>query len=210
MGRAWLQRAVQKLWQAQQQPIPSGSNQCGMSQSPTAWSVVLAMDTSGSMEGTKLHEAKTALLAFLNEVDFSETEVSLVTFGDYAMLRVPLCQDLFTLRLEILSYFASGDTPFLSALEVAEQALRRARGQKLIVIASDGHATDAVPAEIQAFCRNLKAQGIKIITIAIGKFADRELLMSIASSPDDFHFADSAIQLKPIYKKVAGGLIKRS
>lgn len=173
-----------------------------------SWSLALVMDTSGSMCGQKLTEAKKALHAFLDEVDFHSMAVSLSSFGDRTGVIEQLTSEKASMASAIESLSCGNGTPFLHGMKVSfDRVLSHAAGNRVMVIASDGQPTDASEQKILDYGTSLKSQGIKIITISIGRDAHTAFLEKLASSPQDFHLAASALQLMPTFQRIARGLV---
>jgi len=168
------------------------------------YSIVLLLDTSGSMAGKKIDDAKQAIIDFLRRNDLKGSEVGLVTFGA-EVRKFELNYEPSFLEGNIKDLEAKGETPMMRAIKTARNELKEKPNQ-VIVIATDGHPKDAKESEILEYAASLKRKGTRIITIGIGEDLDREFLASLASSPDENHFAAESVELKIIYKKVGDRL----
>lgn len=173
-------------------------------------SIALLLDTSGSMYGEKIGDAKEALGSFLKTVNLAENEVALVTFGDQISWMDGLTQNISYIQKEIDALDADGSTPVMQAIKIAhEEVLKKGRAKPVMVIATDGAPTDSTEEEILAYTTPVKKNGTWIITIGIGDDVNEEFLKRLASSPEDYHFAKASFELKEIYKKVVSGLVQR-
>jgi hypothetical protein len=124
--------------------------------SPGANVVVLVVDVSGSMSdtppdpgvsgtaGTKLDAAKDAMssLVAVGELDVAQQATGLVTFAAGSDIVLGIDGDPARARSAIRSLSAGGGTDLGSGLESALDLLRSARGDKRVVLLSDG-ATNA-------------------------------------------------------------------
>lgn len=173
-------------------------------------SISLCMDASGSMRGEKIDQAKKALCSFVDEVDLTQNEAGLVVFGPRgrASMAHHLTRSVGQLKRSINRFAVRNTTPFLGALKVASRMLKGCYGRPVIVIASDGHPTDASNSNILRYGKELKNEGIHIITIAIGSKADRKFLTKLASSPEDAHIS-RVKELPKTYRQIASKLTVR-
>ena len=173
-------------------------------------SITLLLDTSVSMSGEKIEDAREALGSFLKTVNLAENEVSLVTFGGQITWMDGLTQNSKYIQKEIDALEAEGGTPMMQAIRIAhEDVLKKARAHPVMVIATDGQPTDDSEEEILDYATSVKKNGTWIITIGIGDDVNNDFLRKLASSSDDYHFAKASFELKKIYKKVVSGLAIR-
>ncbi|WP_170321422.1 VWA domain-containing protein [Acrocarpospora pleiomorpha] len=119
------------------------------SQAAGSRAVIFLVDTSGSMAGTKLGQAKSALNASVNAL--SQADVAgLQNFGgncgDGGTLQVPPSSTNRTeLHEAIDGLSASGGTPTTDALELAAANFPSAATEKILVLVSDGESTCGDP-----------------------------------------------------------------
>ena len=173
--------------------------------------VVLVVDKSGSMSGTPLSSEKTAANAFINSMDATQDQISVVAFSSSVSTQT-LTGTFSTAASFVNGINAGGGTSYLPALNAAgnELASTRARSgsMKIIVFMSDGGPSES-SASILAKTTALKASGIQIFTIQLGS-GNATLLKSMASSSsgtdDHYYNAPSASQLAGIYVAIAGSL----
>lgn len=103
-------------------------------------SVFLVLDVSGSVAGEKLRhltEASRSLLSALRPGD----RVSLVTFADRVLVRVPLTADTAAARAALEGLAASGPTSLRDATYAALQLAPADRTRPVILVFSDGRDT---------------------------------------------------------------------
>jgi len=165
-------------------------------------SIALLLDTSGSMSGMKIEDAKEALIHFLVSINLVENEVGLVAFGDI-ITTSEMSQNLIYLETKIKNFKASGETPIMRAIKVTYEKLLEKKASPVMVIATDGKPTDTSEEDILEYANPIKKRGVWIITIGIGKDVNKDFLKKLASSPEDYHFAKASFELKNIYKEVA-------
>ena len=101
--------------------------------------------------------------------------------------------------------------------EELQSARAKPSTDKVLVVLTDGVAThpqkQGDPKYPEKFAitvgRNMKAQGINIFTIGLGKNINIEFLKSLASRADDFYLAPTAQDLKKIYSQIATKICKK-
>ena len=105
------------------------------------------MDTSGSMEGNKLAQAKKGMNLALESMA-QNNEVALLTFSDRATQRVgmaPLASNKFAISGSVESLNASGGTALYDAIrggiELSDRAAGAADAIRAVVVLTDGKAT---------------------------------------------------------------------
>jgi Ca-activated chloride channel family protein len=140
--------------------------------------VILCIDTSGSMSATDLTPsraaaAKAAARAFLDEVP-AGTRVGIVTFASGASVVQPPTDDLDAAR-EALDRVPppNGATAIGDALTLAAQQMP-ARGKRIIVLMTDGVNNRGV--DPVAAARDAAASGVTIHTVGIGTSGSGELI----------------------------------
>ena len=121
----------------------------------TTSDVVLVIDCSGSMDGSKMENTHTAAKAFVNKLleENSSTRIAVVTFGEIASVQgtgfytYETKDDLITLIENIKAQYNTG-TNQQAGIHVAQQLLasEASTGKlKNMVILSDGEATYSYP-----------------------------------------------------------------
>jgi Ca-activated chloride channel homolog len=137
---------------------------------PVGGSVVLCVDTSGSMmagdvEPTRAQAADAALRAFVKAAP-SSTAVGIVSFSTGAQIITPPTRDRDQLREAVEAIPSpNGATAIGDALTAAQRILPK-RGHRVVVLITDGEntfGTDPMDA-----ARALRAQRIPLYTIGIG------------------------------------------
>lgn len=103
--------------------------------------VVLIIDTSGSMQGTPIAEAKAAALSFLEEMPFG-TQAALVTFGNSATLVKEFTSDAAELAEAIRGISTGGNTALYDGLALGlDQFAGLEDTRNTVVLLSDGADT---------------------------------------------------------------------
>ena len=171
--------------------------------------VLLVIDTSGSMEGDKIEQAKTAALAFLDNMP-AQNRVGLVTFDsqpqvfDFNIDSLVYLDSTIQDSVEALASFeggqnkiraqiegleAYGDTSLYDAIEQSVELLQLARGSEddriqSVVVLSDGQDTSSFNSLQQAVdiisAGRENRNPVLVIPVAYGGDADINALNAIA------------------------------
>jgi Ca-activated chloride channel family protein len=183
--------------------------------------IILALDTSGSMEGEKIKTASDSAVNFVSRLD-RDDEIYVIGFGGYEDSGVALLENGGragdvgeTLTRTISGLFADGNTPlydavcesveFIDELKAADEAEgeRRLYG---IVLLSDGEDTSSFRTENQMFgClpSGETVDGVKIFTIAFGEDANQDVLERVANRTNGNFFTASPTNIETIYNAIS-------
>jgi uncharacterized protein YegL len=174
---------------------------------PLPLDVMLVIDRSGSMSGQNIIQAKAAAISFVGFMDLTLDRAGLVSFSSSATLDQGLTQDETTLVNQINTLVASGGTQIDLGLSVAHSHLANNGdpiAEPVIILLSDGVSSgDPIAAANAA-----KAAGIRIISIGLGSGADANTLRAIASTPEDYYFAPSSIDLENIFVSIGNSICR--
>jgi Ca-activated chloride channel family protein len=153
--------------------------------------VLLVIDTSGSMEGQKLEQAKAAANIFLDNMP-AQNQVGLLTFDDDVTLLSPPAPfegNQSQLRAQINGLTTTGNTSLYDAIEQAMALLKNGGGSnqdriQSIVLLSDGQDTNS-QTSLHQISQLLNAgreerNPVIVIPIAYGSDADIHALNTIA------------------------------
>lgn len=187
----------------------SGLPTCAAAADVTPIYAALVIDRSGSMSGQPLQEARNAASDFVDLMNLVQDgdAVAVVSFSDSARLDRGFNFDRGRSVRAIQGIPDGGGTDIASGLALAAQQFGLnpppVDARPVIILLSDGQS-DANAAMIAA--DQAKAQGIRVVTIALGG-ADRTLLAQLASSPGDFYETSDPASLLNIYGDIAAGLV---
>ncbi len=169
--------------------------------------VVLLVDTSSSMAGEKLVEARRAARVFVSNLDLSRDRAALLAFDETTTRLAPLASDAAALEAGLDALTLGSGTRIDRVLQAALDELAGAPPapglrKAAVVLLSDGGQSGPLPPVYDA-AEALRAAGIARYSIGLGPDVDRELLSSIAD-PGGFFFAPRVEDLETIYRRVAG------
>ncbi|HOG47885.1 MAG TPA: vWA domain-containing protein, partial [Anaerolineae bacterium] len=175
--------------------------------------VYLVVDTSGSMEGTKLSDAKVALQTFLDQIKGNEERMGLISFSSRVREEVPLGQ-LTTNRDKLTAAIggleAGGNTALLDAVNLAYrrlQALNDRERINAIVVMTDGQENNSsiglsdLVRSIQL--GNRQGPPVVVFCIAYGKDADMRTMERIAGAADGQARQGDLNTIRQLYKMIS-------
>lgn len=154
--------------------------------------VQIVLDRSGSMEGSRLEAAKSALLRLVDRLDPSDA-FGLVTFDHDVDIPVPAgpVVNKPAIRNAIQSIQAGGSTNLSSGLLRGVQEARRvaADGGATLLLLSDGHANDGEidPTRLAGVTSAARKHQITTTTVGIGEHYDELLLSEVARGGQGNH-----------------------
>lgn len=173
--------------------------------------VVLLLDVSGSMSGTKiqnLNEAVKDMIETFQDTENNETEihVAIITFG----AEVKLHQEMVSAgEITWHDLHASGMTPLGTALKMAKAMIEDKNTipsrayRPAVVLVSDGQPNDQWQEPLSDFITNGRSAKCDRMALAIGADADREILgQFIVGTKNPLFEASDAKQLKDFFKFV--------
>ena len=157
--------------------------------------VAILLDTSATMQGQKIEDAKEVIIKAIKSIPINHKPLNIIFFGasinEYRLESNdrPDLRDCLIDR--IMGIEADGKTPLHGALNHAWKYLID-KDHRIIIIVTDGMPNDALPGVILDYAKSLKNAGCRIVSIGIGNGANmnENFLRNIASSKEDFHFAD--------------------
>ena len=172
----------------------------------TPLSVVLTLDTSGSMK-KRLADAQTAAKSFLNTLE-AQDKAQVIRFSRDVSTIYPLGSNRAGAGAAIDSTMARGDTALWDALYASLESLRTVAGRKAIVLLSDGVDDDGTGkplskktvADVLALARQVN---VPIYAIGLGTELDEINLKKVATDSGALYLnaADPA-ELKRLYDSI--------
>jgi Mg-chelatase subunit ChlD len=171
--------------------------------------VALVIDTSTSMDGQPLADAKAAAAAFIEHLDLPYDQGAVVGFDAQPRIAAGLSGDRSTLLAAMASLTTGSGTRIDFALQTAAAELffgptRRASNKPVIVLLSDGGHAGGESAVVET-ARSIREAGARIYAIGLGPDADADLLRAVAE-PGGYSFAPDESELEAIFSETAARL----
>lgn len=147
-------------------------------------SMVVVLDTSGSMEGDKLRQAKDSVSALIRDMR-DDDEIALVRYSSDSEVIQPLAR-VGSVRSELLSrvqgIVAGGGTNIAPALSHGLRALAESSKGRVrrVVLVSDG--LDSTRAQSESTARDSAGRGITVSTMGIGLDFDERYMSAVAEN----------------------------
>ncbi len=147
-------------------------------------SLAVVLDTSGSMSGEKIEEARRSVLRLLSEMR-DDDEITVIRYSDTSEMVQPLARVgavRAALTSKIAQLDASGGTNIPGGLSHGLRSLEEAtRGRvRRIILVSDG--LDSTRAQAENLARSSFSSGITVSSLGIGLDFDESYMGSVAQS----------------------------
>ncbi len=146
---------------------------------PPNVALIIVLDKSGSMGGSKLELAKEASKAAV-EVLQDDHLIGLVAFdyNHYWPVEIQRAERRDAINSDISTIVAGGETNIYPALREAHEQLQSIESEiKHVILLSDGRS---LPDDFESLVQEMAAAEETVSTVAVGNGADRELLNDIA------------------------------
>jgi Ca-activated chloride channel family protein len=179
--------------------------------------VVILLDTSGSMEGDKIANAVASTINFIGRLD-RDDEVFVIGFGSgktYDLGGGRAGDVVEGLTKTLSGLYGDGNTPLYDAVCQAAMTIDQLQtadesgGEKRlygIVLLSDGQDTSSTRSQSQMFgClpSGESVTGVKVFTIAYGEDADADLMLRIANRTNGKTFSGDPESIESIYNSIS-------
>lgn len=170
--------------------------------------IVLSIDRSGSMEGQKIRDAKSAASLFAGLLN-PQDRIALVSFSTNATLDKSLTSDVKDAKTVIDGYSTGGNTNMGDALDksIAELRDKGKRNAILSVIYFTDGVTNTGPSKreiIGTLVPKAVDAGVFIYTLGYGSDVDKDFLEQVATSTGGkYYFAPNRLKLLEIYTELS-------
>ena len=185
--------AVQELWQAARKDV----------------NLVMLLDTSGSMRGSKIENMRTAAVQFVEQMGDDDT-ISIIAFDTEPQLlinHVHIGEARDEVVNAIQSLRAEGDTTLFDAIgdgAAVIAATTSADATNAMVVLTDGQDTRSYRYRFDdELVEMARANDTTIFTIAYGSDADRETLEDLALAANGNFFLGDEASIAAIYEEMS-------
>lgn len=160
--------------------------------------VICIVDESGSMSGTPLRDAQTALRGFISSLDDS-FQIALVSFDDTAKILTEMGDDKAAQLAAVDLLGSGGGTDITAGIQAGLDAAEGKEGSTTVLLMTDGQSSIDMNVVQEA-----ASLGMVIHTIGFGS-VDDNLLQQIADATGGQYIrADSSSELTSVYLSLVG------
>lgn len=170
--------------------------------------VVLVVDRSGSMGGSKFRDLVAAIDIFIETLDGTpvDEEVGLASYSEFATEDVPLTDNLAEITAGIRGLRVGGRTSISRGMEAGSNIMDGSRGadfvERTFIVMTDGRHNEGP--EPRTVATRLAGENITIHTITFGRGADIARMREVATIGGGRHFhANNGAQLRAVYREIA-------
>ena len=166
--------------------------------SRTGVDIAIVIDTSGSMAGDPLEDAKTAAQACVEDMDTDLQQIAVVSYNSDAQTVVEKTSSRESLTYGISQMTSGGDTNISSGILEGLDAISGGNaGSKALILMTDGQDGDTQA--IDEATARANREGISVYTVGLGD-VNEEYLKNIAEQTGGkFILADNSTELEDIY-----------
>ncbi len=174
--------------------------------------VALVLDTSSSMAGTKLADAKAAAELFVGLMDLApgRDQVTVVRFDRQAEVVTGLTTSRTVIQDAIRRLQVRRgthiDAGLWAALGELQSPRHLPRNLPVAVLLTDGLHT-GTPGEDLRAATALRGAGVRLYTIGLGADADEQALRAMAGEASRYFYAPDSSDLARIYSEIAQDLV---
>src|SRR2546423_13472410 len=175
-------------------------------------SISLAIDSSGSMDGEKIDQAKAAALGLLKQLRPTD-QISIVSFSDTVTVQLPMSRvgNSREIAAAVKAISVNGLTSMYNGLEAAFEQARHTTPEpgtvNRVLLLTDGNPTVGKTdgREFVTLAQGMREAGITITAIGIGTDYNEQLLGKIAESGGGLwhHIVDARANLPQIFQDQA-------
>lgn len=170
--------------------------------------IVLVVDRSGSMRGSKFRDLVSAINVFVETLEEtpSEERVGLASYSDSASADHQLTENLEEIADTVRGLRVRGLTSISRGMDAGRTIMNGSRGaefvERTMIVMTDGRHNRGP--EPRTTATTLAADGVKIHTITFGSDADRTRMQEVAQIGGGRHFhAENGAQLREVYREIA-------
>ncbi|MES1210994.1 MAG: VWA domain-containing protein, partial [Acidobacteriota bacterium] len=165
--------------------------------------VVTLIDCSSSM-AAQIGQARQAALGFLRNLLGPQDQAAVIAFNNAPHVMVPLTGDLGRLEEGLQEVLVEGDTALYDSLAVALLSLAQAKGQRAVLLLSDG-ADRTSRLDFEQTLEVARQQGIAVYAIGLGQpeGEERSKLTRLAEvTGGRSFFIGGAAELAGVYERI--------
>jgi Mg-chelatase subunit ChlD len=173
--------------------------------------VALVIDTSGSMAGRKLDDAKAAAAVFVADMDLApgRDQVAVVRFDAEAEVACQLTTARAVIEAATRNLTSRSGTHIDKGLRTALAELQSPRhlerNTSVMILLTDGVQTGTPGEELRA-AAEVRSAGVRLYTVGLGADVHAATLREMAGDAARYHFAPDSADLARIYAEIASDI----
>ena len=169
-------------------------------------SISFVLDKSGSMSGMNIAESKQAIRNCISQMK-KGVYFSLVTFENAAFLPCALTDSSYLIMSTLETVDADGGTNIAAGLKLGTVSLNQAKGEKIIILLSDGLDNNASKNLMDSVLNDAVNQNITVYSIGL-EGCDEEYLKKIADrTGGQFVMVSDPTQLENTYQDIQNAIM---
>ncbi len=168
-------------------------------------SIALVVDNSGSMDGSRISNARDAVASCIRNMNPDTQQLSIVAYDNTGWIVTPLTNDKQALNKGAQELAALGGTAISTGIMSGLESLKNAVGTKAMILMTDGAdgSSYTMPEALEAAVR----EKVPIFTISMGA-AESEYMNNIAvTTGGKFMEASNETELANIYTMLQGYIV---
>ncbi|WP_415380530.1 VWA domain-containing protein [Halosimplex sp. TS25] len=168
-------------------------------------STALVIDRSGSMDGTKIENARGAATQFISQLS-AEDEGLVIEFGNQITFRQRWTTDSERLTNAINRIRTTGNTALWRATETGVTEAESRLGRSAVIVLTDGKNNEPPP-NVDAAIEKAQAAGVPVYTIGLGPAVDVANLRRLAEETGGSYYkSPDSSDLAAIYEDIRQSL----
>ncbi|MGN0677246.1 MAG: VWA domain-containing protein, partial [Ruminococcus sp.] len=182
--------------------------------SPEPMDIFLLIDSSGSMEGSKINSVRKAIKLLLTDmIDMNISRVGIISFDETHKVISKLTSDKEYIINKTKEIITGGGTCPSSGFEEAYKQLKATRTQKkqAVIMLTDGVVFSCDKLLTKNACQKIRDSGMRLITIGAGADINKDFLEEIASENNgrkDMYTISNMEQLASTFRQIINSLRK--
>lgn len=173
--------------------------------------LVLVLDTSGSMSGAKMKNARTGAVQLLDMLHDND-QISVLPFSSspqWAGKNLPVAKERENVRGQISGMFASGGTALYDAIGEAYDFVTTAPQDRItaIVVLSDGADTDSDRLNLNDLLGKIEYDSenrpVRVFTIGYGSGASKDILGRIAETSQAKFYTGTPENIGVVFREIS-------
>jgi uncharacterized protein YegL len=174
--------------------------------------VALVIDTSSSMAGRKLDDAKAAAAAFVGQMDLApgRDQVAVMRYDREAEVVCQLSHARAVIEAAIRGLTPRNwthiDAGLRTALGELQSPRHLERNMSVMILLTDGVQTGTPGEELRA-ATEVRNAGVRLYTVGLGADVDAATLREMAGDDSRYHFAPDSADLARIYAEIASDIL---